>query len=405
MENREFNAKIRFAVMSDLHYSYVHPHTRERFKSAMNTVYDYCAKSDYKGLDALYIVGDFTDLGSKADMERLKEDCAAYVKPETETVITMANHELHYVADYRQAMIDFLEVFNMDYDRHLKIGGYHFISLSTTFDKGPWHDSFDEKKRTFLKNALEEARNDTGNKPIFVFQHVGMPGTLTGGISGNSDLYPILADYPQVIDFSGHSHRAVNHPKEIHQGDFTSVNTGGLLDIQVYSGYDNPNVGCGGCGAGDAAHMLLVEADGGNNVRIRKLDVIAGGFFENDIYIENPADKRNRRYTMQRAKNASAPYFKKTAEAHGVNKNGTVTVSFPAALCDGERVAEYNIVLLNSEGVVLRQKSISSEYFRLNQPTEYSAQFDNADGAASALIYANGFWDNLSEPLECGIEG
>lgn len=400
----EFNAKLRFAVMSDLHYSEEHSHIRKRFQSAMETIYAYCEKSEYKGLDALYIVGDFTDLGNKADMVRLKEDCSRYVKPETETVVTLANHELHYVPDYRQSMIDFAEVFNMPYDRHLVIGGYHFISLSATYDKGPWHDSFDEPKREFLKKSLEEARNDGGNKPIFVFQHVGMPGTVVGGIAGNSDLYPILADYPQVIDFSGHSHRAVNHPREIHQGDFTSVSTGSFLDIQVCSGYDNPNVGCRGCGVTDAAHMLLVEADGGNEVRIRKLDVIAGDFFENDIHISNPADKANRPYTMQRAKNAPVPYFEKTAVAKAEKKDGSVSVSFPAAICRGERVAEYNIVLCDANGVVIKQRSISSEYFRLNMPTEYSVEITDADDTSTVFVYANGFWDNISEPLVCKTE-
>ena len=58
-----FKPVVRFAVMSDLHYSSRHPEYRTRFKETMEFLYNHCKSEDYKNLDALYIVGDFADLG------------------------------------------------------------------------------------------------------------------------------------------------------------------------------------------------------------------------------------------------------------------------------------------------------------------------------------------------------
>ena len=49
----------------------------------------------------------------------------------------------------------------------------------------------------------------------------------------------ILKNYPQVVDFSGHSHVPINDPRSIHQKHFTALGTGSLsyfeLDDEPYS--------------------------------------------------------------------------------------------------------------------------------------------------------------------------
>ena len=395
-----FKPILRFAVMSDVHYQEDSVFQRERFESAMNTVYDYCADSEYKNLDALYVVGDFADTGTRRQMEMFHEDCEKFVRHETRLVITLANHELHYVDDYRESMANFKEIFNMDFDRHEVINGYHFISLSTTIDKGPWHDSFDASKREYLKTELEKARMDGGNKPVFVFQHPGQCGTLLGGLYGNEEIYPILSQYPQVIDFSGHSHFAANNPREIHQNHFTSVGTGGIYGVNSWGGIIHSHIGESFTKSRDNAHMLVAEVDKNSVVRIRRLDVIAGGFFENDCYIEDAHDKSKYKYTLSRAANAPAPYFDKHSSAKLMCDGNKTAVTFPRAYCDGERVYEYNVRLLDKDGVIISQKSIASDFVKLHQQSEYTTYFENIPNVETALIYAVGFWDNCSEPIE-----
>ena len=336
---------LRFAVMSDLHYNEEYPFVRDRFKSAMEKIYDYCGAEEYKNLDALYVVGDFADLGLKSQMQMFREDCDKYVSADTKLVVTLANHELHYVPDYKQAMADFQEIFNMDFDRHEVMGGYHFISLSTTIDRGPWHDSFDATKKEYLKTQLDEAVKDGGDKPIFVFHHPGQFATVLGGVYGNAELYPILSQYPQIIDFSGHSHYAVNNPREIHQKHFTSVSTGTLLNIHPYDKIENAHIS--GCfvNHNDMAHMLLVEVDDQSKVHIKIMDVVAGEFFEEEYLVENVSDKRKYKYTLQRAANAPIPYFGEDAEVSVSETENGLSISFPRAFCDEERVFEYTLLL------------------------------------------------------------
>lgn len=399
-----FQATMRFAVMSDLHYSDKHLYVRDRFRAAMQMIYKYCSQETYQKLDALYINGDFTDLGARIDMERLKEDCDRYVAPETKVVLTLANHELHYVEDYRVPMQDFQEIFQMPQDRHEVIGGYHFISLSGTIDAGPWHDSYDAKKRTFLKEALQAARRDGGNRPIFVFQHVGIPGTIPGGVWGNRDLYTILADYPQVIDFSGHSHQAVNDPKEIAQGAFTCVSSGSLYDIHARTNHMNPDETYEAALDKECAHMLLVEADAQETVRIRRIDILAGDFFENDSYIKKATPAEHFTYTAQRAAKVAIPYFTDAAKASAVRENGCISLSFTAAKCDGERVAGYRICFYDANGVALAQKLLVSDYHHLKQAEEVSRSLPDVADAEEVQIYATGFWDNVSQPYKVKIE-
>ncbi len=149
-----FEPTLRFAVMSDCHYSKDNPEYRERFANTMEALYKYSESESYPFLDALYVVGDFTERGTTEEMQMFADDCKAYVKNETMIGITLANHELHYMSDYNKAISDFKEIFGMDCDRHEVIKGYHFISLSTIRDKGPWDDSFNDEKKAFLKKEL-----------------------------------------------------------------------------------------------------------------------------------------------------------------------------------------------------------------------------------------------------------
>jgi hypothetical protein len=50
---------------------------------------------------------------------------------------------------------------------------------------------------------------------------------------GEDDIIAILNDYPQVIDFSGHSHAPINDPRSIHQKYITSLNTGSLSYFEL----------------------------------------------------------------------------------------------------------------------------------------------------------------------------
>ena len=395
-----FKPTVRFAVMSDCHYSEKHPEYRIRMKKTINFLYDYSHGETYNKLDALYVVGDFADLGKTHEMQWFYDDVKECLQEETLLAVTLANHELHYMPDYNVALKDFKEIFKMDYDRHEKINGYHFISLSSIRDKGPWDDSFNDEKKAFLKAELEKARQDTGNKPIFVFQHAGIPETLFGGVGGHTEIYSILSDYPQVIDFSGHSHNPVNDPREINQKNFTCVGTGSMSYLSTSASWGDFHInGDSTLGKGHA-HMLIVEADEKGIVKILGLDADEKKFIC-ESYITDCHDKSKYQYTLKRALNAPKPYFEVGANAVVTVDNGKASVVFPAAKSDGERVKEYCIRLMDEKGVIMAQKNIYSDYMHYTQKDVLSTQIDwNYDFVPDVLVYAVGFWENVSVPID-----
>lgn len=393
----DFRPVVRFAVMSDLHYSSRHPECRLRFKDAVNFLYDHCQNEEYKNLDALYIVGDFADLGKTEEFEWVSEDCSTCVKAGTLLVLTLANHELHYMPDSSVALADFKRYFNMPTERHEIINGYHFISISGTRDKGEWHDSFDDEKKAFLKSELKNARLDTGNKPIFVFQHAGIPETIAGGVGGHTEIYDILSQFPQVIDFSGHSHNPVNDPREINQKNFTCVGTGSMSYLSTSASWHdfhiegNPELGR------NHAHFLLVEADRNGTVRIKGVDAVEKKFFE-DRYVTDCHDKSKYIYTNQRALTAKAPYFEKGSLVKAELADGKLTVTFPAAKSVGERVKEYNLRFFDSEGVAIGQKNVFSDFMHYVQKDTVTVTTDwEYDFVPVVEVYAQGFWENISQ--------
>jgi 3',5'-cyclic AMP phosphodiesterase CpdA len=91
---------------------------------------------------------------------------------------------------------------------HRVIKGYHFIVLGT--EDGVTEGTFSVSQIGWLAERLKQANADDPHKPIFVFHHQPIKGTIYGsewGFSKNRELfYDTLKANPQVISFSGHTH-------------------------------------------------------------------------------------------------------------------------------------------------------------------------------------------------------
>lgn len=383
---------LRFGVMSDAHYTDEHPYRREHFKNAIETMYRYADGQEYRGVDALYVVGDFADTGTTEQMKSFKEDIDQYLRKSTLPVITLANHELHYTDSEEKALADFDRIFGMKTDRHEVIKGYHFISVTTTRDEGEWHDSFDNAKRDYLKTELKKAAEDTPDKPIFVFQHPGVINTTPGAAFGNLHIYDELAEHKNVIDFSGHSHFAANDPREIHQRDFTSVSTGSTAYISLGRSWRYKNLGNRGFISKNFAQMLLVEVDEKGLVLVKYIDAERSAV----ITTERLIDVNNFTYTDDRT--APAPTFDSTSSVCLKETDGKLNLSFPKA--SGE-VWYYEVKFKTSSGEVLHEENIPADYASAEPKEIFEFTFEELpDGIASAEIKAAGFFGNLSNSIE-----
>ncbi|MBQ7117004.1 MAG: hypothetical protein IJN88_02210, partial [Clostridia bacterium] len=237
-------------------------------------------------------------------------------------------------------------------DTHEIINGYHFIGLSYS-DKD---ENYSSEKIDWLKAELDKAVADTGDKPVFVFQHPHPTLTVYGSINWSEiSISLALKDYPQVIDFSGHSHYNASDPRSIHQGRFTAMGTGGITGLEGNVNYIDGNAGTQKA----SSSYEIVEADAKGNVRIRVFDAYNDMFYpENDYYL--PIGEKF--FTWGNLKSFDTkPAFPEGEIVARVNEEGETVISFPDAKGYYD-AASYNITVKNSIGKTVFCSSVISEY-------------------------------------------
>jgi hypothetical protein len=399
-KSNDFLPILRFAVMSDIHYKDEHTIERERFASAMKAAYSISEGSDtYKNLDALFIVGDFANRGSEIQMQAFKKSLDDNIRERTDVTVSVASHEFNAENGGEAAALERLgRIFGMEPDVHKVINGFHFISVSST--KGC---RFDKEKQNWVKRELRIAAADDHQKPIFFFQHPHISGTVYGSINwGEDDLTPILMNYPQIIDFSGHSHAPINDPRSIHQKYFTSLGTGTLSYFELDE-FDKI-YGTVPPKADNAAQMLIVEADKYNRVRVYPYDVLSNNYFPFIWKIDCPSDPSTFIYTDERYNSTVLPYFRAGAKITVSDISfDSCKITFNQASIESEYVDDYNIIIKRADtGLICRQISVWSEYYFYYMPETLSVEVDSMDEDTQYIIeiYANSFWKKRSkEPL------
>lgn len=391
--DKNFNPVLRFMVVSDIHYRDEHSVERERMELAIRTAYELSEKEEYSRLDALYVVGDFATSGSRTQMLAFKDTLDRNLKAETKVCLSMASHEFHGEGE-AAAHEKFKEIYNQEPDTHNVINGYHFINVTST---NGCH--FDDAKRAWVKAELKKAAEDDPKRPIFFFQHPHIMGTVYGSANwGEDELTDILMNYPQIINFSGHSHAPINDPRSIHQRHFTCLGTGTLSYFEL----DEFDKFCSTIPPGNekAAQMLIVEADADMRVRVYPYDLITSNFFPMTWKIDSAWDVKSFLYTDARYKTTDAPWFDESAKAviSDVTDDG-FTVTFDQAKTNDIYVDDYNVIVKNSDGVTVRNKTIWSEYYFYDMPEKLSVSFDELrkNETYQVEIYAGSFWKTVSE--------
>lgn len=397
----EFKPVLRFMNVSDIHIN-DDPDCveRARFARAIQLAYAESEKSEtYKKLDALIINGDFATSGTEIQMRAVRKIMDDNLKDGTVFRLTMASHE--YFSDGEEnARARFAEIFGTPLNFHEIINGFHFIGVTTT--RGC---QFDEPQLTFARAELKNAAKADPKKPIFFFQHPHLSGTVYGSINWGDD--PLIADlmnYPQVIDFSGHSHAPINDPRSIHQDHFTSLGSGTLsyFEMDEFDKFCNtlpPK-------KEQAAQMLLVEADAQGRVRVYPYDVLTEQFFPQVWKIDEPWNPDSFLYTpAKRIAGVGKPAFAPDAAATVDTTDTTATVSFPQAVpARGEDYVDgYFIVARNAgSGLIAKQVGVWSEYYFSDMPAVVSCTLEDLDPATDYVleIYPEGFFYNRGPAMK-----
>ena len=386
---------LRFMACSDLHYRNPDSIEKARFEEGLRQLYAYADSQEYPSVDAVYIVGDFANSGTLEQMQLVKESLDRCLRPETVVNLSLASHEYHGPDGEAGARQRFDEVFGQPADTHRVIKGFHFISVTTTDGC-----RFYEPQITFAARELAAAHADTPERAIFFFQHPHLSDTVYGSIGwGQGALMPVLVNYPQIIDFSGHSHAPINDPRSIHQDHLTSVGTGTFSYFEldefdkIYTTFPPDKE--------IAAQMQIVEAYDDGSVLIKPWDVIANRPFHAGWLVEQPWDPDTFVYTRaKRIREAGRPRFLPGSTLTAEQTEEGLRVEFDHADGGGEDVNDYVITVRSESGTVERRFVLWSPYFLTDRPAKmaYTAALPKlGPGKYRVTVMARGFWYNESE--------
>ena len=354
----DFTPVVRFVACSDIHLSGKEDDVNEqRFRELFNDVSAYSAAHEsYKGFDAVMVCGDMTEWGREKEYEAFVKVINEECPEETEMLVCMGNHE--YIEERETGEVNAIDNYkkhvNESINTHTVINGYHFIGLSLANTKEGFGDGI-----KWLKEQLEIAVADTGDKPIFVFQHPHPTMTVYGSVNwSNVSIRTLLSKYPQVVDFSGHSHYNSADPRSIWQGSFTAVGTGGLTGLIGNNNYVDGNAGT----TIESASYYIVEADAEGNIRLQLFDAQNKTFYEEcDYYLSSVTDKKSHYYTWNNLKSFdTAPVFAEGEITAETNENGETVISFPDA--KGYYDAQSYTVTVTKGLMTVYSQTILSDY-------------------------------------------
>ncbi|MBR6360585.1 MAG: hypothetical protein IKS04_02205, partial [Clostridia bacterium] len=224
----------------------------------------------------------------------------------------------------------------------------------------------------------------------------------------------VYSKYPQVINFSGHSHGPVNNPLEIWQNSYTQLGTGTLNYFEMERDIGDNTVPEG---SRNAAQYLIVEVDAQNRVRIQPYNILTEDFMNTPSNTDVPAkklvwqiddvfDTSNYAYTASRKKTATVPYFEKDASVTAdKTEDGKLSISFDQAK-DDICVYGYRIQLFDKSGSKkpAAEKEIYSGYYFEPMPESLTCVIDSPQaGDYTVKVIPLNVWLQQGEAITADI--
>ncbi|UJF32851.1 metallophosphoesterase family protein [Paenibacillus hexagrammi] len=248
---------LSFSVLSDIHITSWDAEAHRRLREALADHAE--IRKDSK---LLVLNGDLTD-GDEADYRSLLAILNHTAHPPVHA--TMGNHDyyrlwrgpdgkmdttrLNPAWSSKQAVEQFMRMFHYDKPYHELVSeGYHFLFLSGEAyrDVQPTvgEDAYlSPEQLGWLRERLQAAAAEDPHKPVFVFLHQPLPGTLDGtdrerGIVQHQELRALLDAHPNVILFSGHTHWNLESTQQVKQLRFLAASSASIR--QVWNGQNEP---------------------------------------------------------------------------------------------------------------------------------------------------------------------
>ncbi len=150
---------------------------------------------------------------------------------------------------------------------------------------------------------MKKALNDSNTKPIFVTTHFPPYDTVYGSKEwGDSLLNGYFKEYPQIINFSGHSHFSLIDERSIYQKDYTAIQTQSLSYIELEKSKDNGSIlidEFDDAMISTNNSMRLICDVNDNAIVIKRISFEKNEFYGDDWIIDLPINKNNFKYLYE----------------------------------------------------------------------------------------------------------
>lgn len=402
---------LKVGVISDVHLA-----VDQNSVGWTNSAYDAQREANLKnaltyykanGISLLIVVGDVADQAQPGGYQLFNQIFDSIYTDKTtapQKLFVMGNHDNYGMFGTETSASEqknFETNLGVDsVNTNMVVGGYHFIGFST---EGPdYAGDFSQTSIKWLDQQLAAAAAEDSTKPIFVAVHQPVNGTLVDSDPCTGALDAVFKKYPQVIEFSGHTHDPLADERSIYQKDYTCVGTGELYYTELPTGVpDNGYM---------TANSLLVTI-GSDKVDIERYDVIHNEKILNDWTVSLPNnDPSTFTYTPDRASKSAAPAFDSTAKLNTDVTINSCDLSFDAAKAEeGSFVYSYVFKVKDSQGnLVSTPKTIPTEFYtgisRMPSVEDYTVTGLKSGQNYTVEVYASNCFGKLSTPLTAAIQ-
>lgn len=175
-----------------------------------------------KDSSAIFVVGDSADTGLAAEWERALGILGGFEQLPP-VYFALGNHDLFGSDVYDQAVSTFKQYAQTDNVYYEKeINGYHHLFLGSESRGG--HADLSQRQLDWFDSRLSQITSANPDKPVFVYLHQSLYKTVAGGFEGqgwngvvqDGAFKAIVAKYPQIYMFNGHSHWDLNTRGSMH---------------------------------------------------------------------------------------------------------------------------------------------------------------------------------------------
>lgn len=345
-------------------------------------------------VDMILFAGDMGDLGTRFAFQTYADavdDVFGNEKPIIQNI--MGNHD--YWNKNALTAINHIKAFEDITEQspwtHYVVNGYHFIGASPNY--GSMKSGYRITAK-WLDDELEKASADSDGKPIFVMTHNQPFDTCYGSDEwGDVSLNKVLEKYPNIVNFSGHSHYSILDERSIWQGEYTVMTTQSLSYTELETGKDNgtipPNA--------DATPMGYIMEFSDDAIDIHRMNFADGnmGYEEKQdkLWSFSLPYKNDGKYAFDSRKaDNKTPVLSDTTGTASSN-DAKLILSF-AAGTDDDFVHSYKVVIDDKEA-----KYFFSDFYNGidNMSNTVELELENNGSAHSYKIYAVDSWGEESE--------